>query len=181
MSASLGLIWPSLRAAAVAFCPPFEVAAEDPQRLSIDLGEEAGGRTLRLRYRSERGLFLRTYYLVIQAELAGEGPAEPGTLELRRGKLRWKRPAPRDGKRWSEVLLSGEARAALKKLQVERLVLAWEPRRASWHVALETLSGAVTVTFFPPLMTPNPFRREEARALDALLDAFKQAPTQTPA
>jgi hypothetical protein len=180
VSAPAGPIWPSLRAAAAAFCPPFEVANEDPRRLVIDL-REPSGHVLRLRYRSERGLVLRTYYLVVEAELPGAGPADPGELVLRRRKLRWKRPRPRGGDPWSETFGTSEIRSALKRVPAERLTLQWQPNRASWRLALETLLGSVTVTFFPALMTPNPLKPEEAQAMIALVGALRHPPARTPA
>jgi hypothetical protein len=181
MSVPAGSPWPYLREAARAFCPPFEIAAEHPGKLTVELRDPAETEPLRLRYRSDRGLVLRTYYLTIEAELPGEGPAEAGSLALRRGKLRWKRPKPRDGGRWSDGFTSPPVQSALKRLQVERLSLAWEPQRSRWRLRLETLSGSVTVTFFPALMTPNPFKRDEAEALAALLYALRRAPARTPA
>jgi hypothetical protein len=180
VSAPAGPVWPSLRAAAHAFCPPFEMANEDPGRLVIDL-RDPSGQVLRLRYRSERGLFLRTYFLVVEAELPGFGPAEPGELVLRRRKLRWKRPHPRDGDRWSESFASAEIRSALKRVPAERLSLRWRPEQASWRLALETLLGSVTVTFFPALMTPNPLKPDEAQAMIALVAALRHPPARTPA
>lgn len=175
------LIWPSLREAAKAFCPPFEVVEERPGGLSLRLRSLDGERELTLRYRSERGLFLRTYYLVIQAAVPGDGPAEAGTLVLSRRRLRWKRPKPAGGTRWSEDFNSPEVRAALKPLQVERLDLAWDPAQRTWGLSLTTLCGSVTVTFFPPLATPNPFMREEAQAVGALVRELRRAQTRTPA
>lgn len=180
MSSAVGAIWPSLRAAANAFCPPFAVAEENPGRLALELRATDSGDRLRLRYRSERGLFLRTYYLVIEAELPGEGPVDAGQLVLRRRKLRWRRPKPRGAKEWGEPFAAADIGAALKRLQVERLVLSWEPEPATWKLALETLLGSVTVTFFPPLATPNPFHRDEAQAVEALLRAVKRASARTP-
>jgi hypothetical protein len=175
LSAPGGSIWPSLRAAAEAFCPPFEIAQETPGRLMLELRALDSGDQLRLRYRSERGLFLRTYYLVIEADLPGEGPAEAGELVLSRRKLRWKRPRPQGGEPWSGVFASPEVKAALKRVQVERLGLSWEPRQASWRLWLESLIGSVTVTFFPPLETPNPLKREDAQAVEALVRAVRRA------
>lgn len=180
VSAPAGPIWPSLRAAAAAFCPPFEVFDEDAGRLVVSV-RDAAGQTLRLRYRSERGLFLRTYYLVVEAELPGPGPSDPGELVLRRRKLRWKRPRPRGGDPWSETFGSAEIRSALKRVPAERLTLQWQPNRASWRLALETLLGSVTVTFFPALMTPNPLKPEEAQAMIALVAALRHLPARTPA
>jgi hypothetical protein len=176
-----GSIWPSLRAAAEAFCPPFEIAAENPGRLMLELRAVDSRDELRLRYRSERGLFLRTYYLVIEADLPGEGPAEAGELVLSRRKLRWKRPKPRGGETWSKGFASPDVKAALRRVQVERLGLSWEPAQAGWRLQLETLLGSVTVTFFPPLETPNPLKREEAQAVEALVRAVKRAQSRTPA
>jgi len=173
--------WPHLREAAQAFCPPFEIAAENPAVLAVDLRQPEQTEPLRLRYRSERGLFVRTYYLSIEARLAGEGPEDAGSLTLRWGKLRWRRPKPRDARRWSESLASPAVRSALKRLQVERLSLSWEPQQSRWRLRLETLSGSVTVTFFPALMTPNPFKREEATALADLIRALGSARVRTPA
>jgi hypothetical protein len=175
------LIWPSLRDAARAFCPPFEVVEERPGGLALLLRTPDGAEELTLRYRSERGLFLRTYYLVIQAALPGEGPAEAGTLVLSRRRLRWKRPKPTGGTRWSEDFNSPEVRAALKPLQVEKLALAWDPAQGTWGLSLMTLCGSVTVTFFPPLATPNPFLRKEAQAVEALVRELRRAQTRTPA
>jgi hypothetical protein len=143
---------------------------------AIDSGDE-----LRLRYRSERGLFLRTYFLVVESDLPGEGPAEAGELVLSRKQLRWKRPKPQGGEEWSNGFASPEVRTALKRLQVERLALGWEPNRASWRLVLETLLGSVTVTFFPAIMTPNPLKREEAEAIGALLRGLKRAQGRRPA
>jgi len=180
-AAGRNLIWPSLRDAARAFCPPFEVVEERPGGLALRLRTPDGERELTLRYRSERGLFLRTYYLVIEAELDGDGPAQAGTLALSRRKLRWKRPKPPDAERWSEGMSSPEVRAALKPLQVESLDLAWDPGSGRWSLSLKTLCGSVTVTFFPPLATPNPFMRKEAQAVEALVGALKRAQMRTPA
>jgi hypothetical protein len=171
-------LWPSLRAAAATFSPPFEVVAENPAGLVLELETRGGGERLRLRYRSVRGLFVRTYYLVIEAELAGEGPAGAGTLVFRLRRLRWKGGKPAGGDDWRESFSSPDVLAALKRLQVESLGLSWEPERASWHLSLETLSGSVTVTFFPLLHTPNPLTREEAQAIEALLRALKRAPAR---
>jgi hypothetical protein len=147
----------------------------------LELRALGSGDELRLRYRSERGLFLRTYYLVIEADLHGAGPEEPGELALRRRKLRWKRPKPRGGEAWSEAFAARDVQAALRPLQIERLALSWDPGRASWRLRLQTLLGSVTVTFFPPLETPNPLRRQEAQAVEALLRALKRAQRRTPA
>jgi hypothetical protein len=180
VSAPAGPVWPSLRTAADSFCPPFEVAGEDAGRLVISLRDPAGDELL-LRYRSERGLFLRTYYFVVEAELRGAGPEDAGELVLRRRKLRWKRPRPRGGDRWSESFASAEIRSALKRVPAERVSLRWRPERASWRLALEMLPGSVTVTFFPALMTSNPLKRDEARAMIALVRALRQPPARTPA
>lgn len=175
MSTPGGSIWPSLRAAAQAFCPPFEITAENPGGLMLELRALDSGDELRLRYRSERGLFLRTYYLVIEADLPGAGPAEPGELSLSRRKLRWKRPRPHGGEAWSEAFAARDVLNALRLLQIEKLGLSWDPERASWRLRLQTLLGSVTVTFFPRLETPNPLRREEAQAVGALVRALKRA------
>ena len=181
MSTPATSVWPALKAAAAAFSPPFEVVDESETRLIVDLRAADSGDELRLRYRSERGLFLRTFYLVVEADLPGAGPADAGELVLRRRKLRWRRPKPRGGEAWSEELASPDVRAALKRLQIERLRLVWEPADARWRMVLETLSGSVTVTFFPLLMTPNPLLPDEAQAIEALLRALKRAPARTPA
>ena len=173
--------WPALREAARSFCPPFEVAAESPRTLSLVLRHADADAPIRLRYRSERGLFLRTYYLVIEAEVAGEGPEDGGELVLRRRRLRWKRPKPRGGKAWGDHVGSEDVRRTLRRLQVERLGIGWAPERATWNVSLETLSGSLTVTFFPPLATPNPLLREEAEAFLSLLGALTQATSRRPA
>jgi hypothetical protein len=180
LSSPAGPVWSSLRQAAAAFVPTFEVEEERPDKLAIGLRKPGGAEELRVRYRSERGLFLRTYYLVVEADIPGAGPPEAGKLVLRRRKLAWKGgKKSRDAKRWSEKLSSRELDAALARLQIESLSLAWEPTRATWRFALETLSGSVTVTFFPPLMTPNPFERDEAEALVDALGALRSASART--
>ena len=181
MSAPSGPVWPSLRAAARVFCPPLEVVSEQPGRLTVQLQNPETGDELRLRYRSARTLFERTHFLVIEADIAGRGPTQAGKLVLRGRRLRWKRPVPPDGKPWARHLFSAELHSALGHLQVEKLALAWEPGRRTWRVSLETLYGSLTVTFFPPLMTPNPLKREEAAALVAALAAVKSAAARTPA
>jgi hypothetical protein len=179
MSTAPGSVWPMLRAAADVFQPPFEVVAENPSRLTVDLRAADSGDEVRLRYRSERGLFIRTFYLVVEAEVSGPGPADAGELVLRRRKLRWRRPKPRGGEAWSEAFASEDVRSELKRLQIEKLRLAWDPARERWKLVLETLSGSVTVTFFPLLMTPNPLLRDEARAVEALLGALRRASART--
>jgi hypothetical protein len=181
VSAPAGPVWPALREAASAFCPPLEVAAENPPRLTVALRDPAGDVSVTLRYRSERGLFLRTYYLVMEADVAGPGPDEPGELVLRRRRLRWRRPKPRTAKTWSERLASDDVRAPLRALQVERLAIGWAPERETWKLGLETLSGSLTVTFFPALMTPNPLHRQEAAAFLTLLRALRAATSGRPA
>ena len=174
-------VWSSLREAAAAFCPPLEVTTERPGTLALSLHDPETGDELRLRYRSERGLFLRTYFLVADAEIRGAGPATPGRLVFRRRALRWTRPKPPDARRWSERLGSPEVLAALSGIPIERLALDWEPARATWRVSLETLSGSLTVTFFPPLMTPNPLRRDEADAVVRAFGALRESSARTPA
>ena len=181
MSAPAGPVWPALREAAQAFCPPLDVATETPQALKLVLHDPDAGASVTLRYRSERGLFLRTYYLVMEANVPGAGPDDPGRLMLRRRRLAWKRPKPRAGNAWGARLASDDMRASLRALQVERLSIAWTPERETWNVSLETLSGSLTVTFFPALMTPNPLHREEAEAFLSLLRAVRAATSRTPA
>jgi hypothetical protein len=172
---------PWLRSAAAAFCPPFAIDAEGPPSTSLVLRNRESGDEIVLRYRSERGLFLRTYFLVAEADVAGGGPPEAGELVLRRGKLRWKGRKQTDAKRWREQLASPALRAALGRLQVERLSLGWEPTRETWRFTFETLSGSLTATFFPPLMTPNPLERREAEALVDALGAVRNAAARRPA
>jgi hypothetical protein len=168
-------LWDSLQEAAGAFAPRFEVASSDPTKLSLVLRDPSGSRELELRYRSERGLFLRTYFLVLEAEVAGVGPATAGALALRRRRLVWRRPKPPHGKLWSERLSPPALKATLKRLPVERLRLNWNPLAQRWRLVVETVVGGVTATFFPPLLTPNPLRREEADALIALVEALARA------
>ncbi len=181
MTAAAEPVWSSLREAAAAFCPPLVVTNERPGTLALSLRDLETGDELRLRYRSERGLFLRTYFLVAEADIPGAGPTTPGRLVLRRRALRWTRPKPGDAKRWSAGLASPELRSALGRIPVERLAVDWEPERATWRFSLETLAGSLTVTFFPPLMTPNPLRREEADAVVRAVGALREAATRTPA
>jgi hypothetical protein len=96
-------------------------------------------------------------------------------LSFRRGHLRWKRPKPHDAQAWTDTLRSEDVRAALKRLPIYRLTLGWEPKRSRWRLQLETLAGGVTVTFFPPLATPNPLLPQEADALRALVAALGRA------
>jgi hypothetical protein len=178
LSASSSPVWSSLRTAASAFCPPLELSEEHPADLRVALRDPASGAELTIRYRSERGLFLRTYFLVAEAEIGGRGPVQPAELAWRRGKLRWTRPKPPDAELWQEGFGSAELRNALRGLQIERLSLTWEPARATWRFSLETLAGAVVVTFFPPLATPNPLKHTEAEALTKALNALRSARTQ---
>lgn len=175
LSPASSLLWDSLLDVAAAFCPPLEVAVEEPGRLRVFLHNPETGDEIALRYRSQRGLFLRTYLLVVEAEVAGSGPAGPGELVLRHRRLRWRRPQPRDGRLWRERLGSSELLVAMRPLQVERLTARWEPERSLWRLTLETLSGSVTVTFFPPLFTPNPLTREEAGAFLELVGWVRRA------
>lgn len=182
MSAPAGPVWPALRKAVGAFSPPLEVASEDPKALRIVLRDPGTDAQVTLRYRSERGLFLRTYYLVMEAAVPGaEGPDDAGQLALRRRGLAWKRPKPRAGEAWAKRLASDEVRGSLRALQVERLAIAWAPEHERWIVSLETLSGSLTVTFFPALMTPNPLHRDEAEAFLSLVRAVRAATSRTPA
>jgi hypothetical protein len=167
-------VWPALRTAAAAFCPPLEVAAEEPAHLLVLLRDPARRREIRLRYRSERGLFLRTYFLVVEADVPGVGPTERGELILRRRRLGWRGSKPQDATRWQERFASPEFEALIRQLQIERFVLAWEPERSRWRFVLKTLSGSVTVTFFPPLSTPNPVHRSEAAACMGLVDEVRR-------
>jgi hypothetical protein len=175
LSQASGPLWESLFDAAAAFCPPLEVAVEEPGRLRVVVHDPETGQEIALRYRSERGLFLRTYLLVVAAEVAGVGPAGPAELVLRRRKLRWRRPAPRDGRLWLERLDPKSLLSASRPLQIERFTARWDSERSLWSLILETLSGSVTATFFPPLVTPNPLTREEAQAFLELVSRVRQA------
>ncbi len=174
-------VWRALREAAASFCPPLVLAEERPRALAVSLRDPESGDELRVRYRSERGLFLRTYFLVAEADVPGTGPSTAGRLVLRGRGFRWMRPKPADARRWSDSLGSTELRTALARMPVERLALVWDPERATWRFSLETLAGSLTVTFFPPLMTPNPLRRDEAGALVDAVRAFRSASARTPA
>jgi hypothetical protein len=175
VSSVTNTVWPALRTAAAAFCPPLEVAAEEPGHLLVLLRDPARRHEVRLRYSSERGLFLRTYFLIVEADVLGEGPEERGELVLRRRRLAWRRSKPHDARQWQERFASPGFEALFRQLQVERFVLAWEPERSRWRFVLKTLSGSVTVTFFPPLSTPNPLHRSEAAACVDLLDEVRRA------
>jgi hypothetical protein len=175
LSSASSPLWDSLLDAAAAFCPPLEVAVEEPGRLRVFVHDPETGAEIALRYRSERGLFLRTHLLVVAAEVAGSGPAGPGALVLRRRRLRWRRPKPRDGRLWLERLGTRGLLAAIRPLQIEKLAVRWNPGRSHWSLMLETLSGSVTATFFPPLLTPNPLTRREAAAFLDLVDRFRRA------
>jgi hypothetical protein len=174
MSSVANTVWPALRTAAAAFCPPLEVAAEEPRHLLVLLRDRGHRLELRLRYRSERGLFLRTYFLVVEADILGEGPEEPGELVLRRRRLAWRRSKPQEARRWQDRLASPGFDALVRRLQVERLALTWQPERERWRLRLKTLSGSVTVTFFPPLFTPNPLHRAEAEACLGLIEEVRR-------
>ncbi|MGH2922257.1 MAG: hypothetical protein ACRDKU_09350 [Gaiellaceae bacterium] len=166
--------WPTLRGMATAFCPPLEIVGEEPARLEVRLRDPNGVDDVRLRYRSERGLFLRTYFLVFEAEIQGAGPQQPGELVLRRRRLTWRRPKPQNAVQWQRRLGTPALDGLLRRLQVERLALTWQPARSSWRLELETLSGSLTVTFFPPLSTPNPLRRAEAEACLGLVQEIRR-------
>jgi hypothetical protein len=174
MSAPAGAAWAHLRAAAAAFSPPLEVAREQPSRLALTLRDPRSDAEVHLRYRSERGLFVRTYFLAVEADVPGAGPSAPGELVLRRRRLAWRRPRPAGGAPWRDRL-AGELSEPLRGLPIERLSLRWRPETSAWRVNLETLAGSVTATFFPPLETPNPLHRAEAAAIRALLDALRRA------
>ena len=175
MSSVANTVWPALRTAAAAFCPPLEVAAEEPGHLLVLLRDPGNRLELRLRYRSERGLFLRTYFLIVEADISGEGPEEPGELILRRRRLAWRRSKPQEARRWEERLAPPEFAALVRRLQVESLTLNWQPEGERWRLRLKTLSGSVTVTFFPPLSTPNPLHRTEAEACLGLIEEVRRA------
>jgi hypothetical protein len=170
-----GPLWHPLREAAGAFCPPLAVAAEDPQGLRLELSDDQHEQRITVCFRSERGLFLRTYLLRVEADLGGTGPSAPGTLVFRRGKLRWRRPAPANGRAWTDRLNSPELRAALKPLQIERLWLDWDAEASRWRFVLETLWGSVTTTFFPRLATPNPLRQAEAEGILRVIAALRRS------
>jgi hypothetical protein len=174
-----GPIWQALRDAAHAFSPSFSVVSEDAGTLRITL-QNAEGRKVTVAYRSQRGLFFRSYLLVIVTEFPGVGPSAGGELRLRRRRLRWRRPRPNEGRAWAARLNSPDLRHALKPLQVERLTLRWRPERRTWRLVLETLAGSVTVTFFPPLATPAPLAPEEADAFVRLTDILAAAAVETP-
>jgi hypothetical protein len=173
-----GPIWQALRDAARAFSPSFSVVAEDAGMLRITL-QNAEGRKVTVAYRSQRGLFFRSYLLLVETEFPGTGPAEAGELVFRRRRLRWRRPQPDDGRAWASRLNSPDLMLALKPLQLERLMLQWRPERGTWRLVLETLAGSVTVTFFPPLATPAPLAREEADAFVRLTDVLAAAAVET--
>jgi hypothetical protein len=173
-----GPIWQALRDAAHAFPPSFSVLAEDARMLRVTL-QNTEGRKVTVAYRSQRGLFLRSYLLVVETEFPGIGPAAGGELVLRRRRLHWRRPQPSEGRAWAARLNSPEVSLALRPLQIERLTLRWRPEVATWRLALETLAGSVTVTFFPPLTTPAPLSREEADAFIRLTDLLAAAAVET--
>jgi hypothetical protein len=174
MSVPAGAAWAHLRAAAAAFSPPLEVASEEPSRLALTLRDPRSDTEIHLRYRSERGLFVRTYFLAVEADVPGAGPSAPGELVLRRRRLAWRRPRPAGGAPWRDRL-AGELSEPLRGLPIERLSLRWRPEASTWRVSLETLAGSVTATFFPPLETPNPLHRAEAAAIRALLEGLRRA------
>lgn len=174
MTTAAGPLWGPLRTAAAALCPPLAIEEEDRSRLRVVLREPASGDPVVVRYRSQRGLFLRTYFLVFEADVAGTGPAGAGEMVLRRRGLGWRRPAPGGGRAWRDAF-GRDVRAHAKRARAERLTLGWDPEPGRWRVRVETLSGGATATFFPPLLTPNPLLPDEAKALVGLIETIRRA------
>jgi hypothetical protein len=170
-------LWPPLRAAAGAFCPPYRVAEERKATPAVVLSDPAASLPdLRVGYRVERRFAVRTAYLTVQAEVPGAGPVSDAELRYRkRARLRgggasfgWERD-PTDGGEWLGRLSPGLDRAASEIRSIESLTLRWSTRSGRWRFRLETLSGSVVAGGFMAMPIPVPIEKGEVRGILRML------------
>jgi hypothetical protein len=172
---------PLLREVASRFSPPYEATAGAPS--GIRLADPSGRRPdIFLSHRYERRLFLRANYLALSATVPGRGPATEaelvakmrGTLTKQRATIGWKRPPP-DGDEWLERLADPMLEASKGIEAVQLLRAAWSPKRAAWHLRVETMSGSMVSGMMAAAPIAVPFDQREANSFVALVDAFSKA------
>lgn len=169
-----------LRDAARRFGPHYEVAEQSGSALRIRLQDPERLRPdLVLRHRHERRLFFRANYLVVMADVPGDGPDADGELRFRfrgplsrqRASLRWRNPVP-NGATWADRLQDPLLQALRSIDAVETLRIRWHARSRTWHLELKTLSGSMVGGFMTAMPIPVPLDQEEVRGIVAMVDAL---------
>jgi hypothetical protein len=162
------------------FCPPYELSEPDRKRPGITLIDPSGRRPhIVVRHRYEKRLFLRANYLSLSASVVGVGPHEPAELTVRlrgplsrqRASVRWKTSIA-DGDGWLARFEDPLLAAAGGVEAVQSLSATWVPKRHTWSLRLETMSGSMVSGMMAGLPIAIPFETREAQAFINLVDAF---------
>jgi hypothetical protein len=162
------------------FCPPYELLDESKGRLRIKLRDPQERRPeLSLSHRNVRRMFLKANYLHIGCTVPGDGPPVDGQIAFKfrgwfsnqRADLRWKNEVP-NGEAWLRRLRDPLVRAVATIQAIQLLRIDWSPKRGTWRIDLETLSGSMMSGITAVLPIAVPFDREEAAGVVAIIDAL---------
>jgi hypothetical protein len=176
-------LWPPLRAAAAAFCPPYQVAEQRKTIPAVVLSDPTASLPdLRVGYRVERRFAVRTAYLILQAEIPGAGPVGDAELRYRKrarllgggASFGWERD-PGGGDEWLARLSPGLDRAATDIRSIESMTLRWSTRSGRWRFRLETLSGSVVAGGFMAMPIPVPIEKGEVGGILRMLGHVQEA------
>ena len=139
-----------------------------------------------LRFLRDRRLFSRTWPLVIESAVAGQGPARSVALALHRrwlGRRTELRPAAGGGTEaapWAgRFAAAGVLEGAATMTGVQDLRLTWEPRHERWTLRIHTLAGALIGTA-PSSAIAVGFEPEDVDGLLRVLRAFRAAALSPP-
>jgi hypothetical protein len=169
-----------LHDAALRFRPHYEVAERSERALRLRLRDPRGVRPhLVVRHRHDRRLYVRANYLVVEADVPGDGPSADGELRFRfrgplsrqRASLRWRSPVP-DGERWTEMLRDPLLEALDPIGAVESLHIRWLARSRTWRLELKTLSGSMVGGFMTAMPIAVPLEAGEVEGIVGLVDAL---------
>jgi hypothetical protein len=169
-----------LHDAARRFRPQYEIAERSVSALRLRLRDPRGVRPdLVVRHRHDRRLFFRANYLVVEADIPGDGPSTDGELRFRfrgplsrqRASLRWRSEVP-EGERWTEMLQTPLLDALDPIGAVESLHIWWRARNRSWHLELKTLSGSMVGGFMTAMPIAVPLEAGEVEGIVGLVDAL---------
>jgi hypothetical protein len=174
-----------LRDAALRFRPQYEIAEQSEGALRVRLRDPEGKRPdIVLRHRHDRRLFFRANYLVVEAEVPGDGPSTDGELRFRfrgplsrqRASLRWKAPVP-EGERWTEMLRNPLLHALRPIEAIESLHIRWRARSRTWRLELKTMSGSMVGGFMTAMPIAVPLDTAEVGGIVGLVDALASTRT----
>jgi hypothetical protein len=120
-------------------------------------------------------------FLVVEADVEGDGPEHIGAAELRKARfrksasLRWDPLGHREGTSWCRRFEDrGVVDGMMMMTSVQSLILRWAPPQRRWLLRLETLAGALVGTS-PGASVAIPIEPDDREGLLKILQGLKSA------